>query len=467
MTSIVSVGSSPSPILIALLGSALIVPLLGSLGLTVLKWWSTGRTRTPQVIPVVLAISTLSLAALLTYAGEDVYLFTWLPDAGSSSLHLGGLGGWVAVATTASLLVGLMLVSGDRQPPWALLLGALTVANVSFLAGDFLTRYVALEILGLTMAVVPLVERCPHHVHHAKTTFMYLRLGDVGLLIAIMGLMAATGTLSIAHALDMASRLHGAHLRWITGGMLTAVWIKTAAWPTDGWLQVTKDLSSVSGGWLYGLLMPNLGLYLLYRVTPLVSRDPIVSWLALGLSGAGVLIAVVRIMSDLRPWQLAVSVTALLSYGALAAAATGHQTMLAWLLLASTPLRMACWLQSQRAPRLTDLMPRIPTSGIRGKGLTRVTEPIHQGWDIVTHKFVALAAGWAARLHGLATSVVSPHPQSARQSWENALPRAVARSVLGFCRRLQEAHSGQLRRNIQWATLGLLAFLAWMVADAW
>jgi hypothetical protein len=64
------------------------------------------------------------------------------------------------------------------------------------------------------------------------------------------------------------------------------VWVKMGLWPFHRWLTYAHSLSPIANGWFFLTLMPNLGLYLLYRIQPLlanpVSLSPILRWLSLG-----------------------------------------------------------------------------------------------------------------------------------------------------------------------------------------
>jgi hypothetical protein len=504
MTSIVSVADMSLTLAVLLVG-ALALPLIGTIVLMGAgKRLGHGSQRRRLAI-VLAGIATLSLLGLLAYQDYELHLPVWLPSAGPMSLHLGGLGGQAALATSTLLLLGMLLSPPDGRTSWALLLTALSAANISFLAGDFLTRYVALEILGLGIALAPLAEGLRNGMRKAKEIYLFLRLGDVGLLIAILALMEASGTLVIADALDAGARLSGAPLGWVVGGMLTAVWVKTGAWPFYRWQAAADGLSPLTGAWLYGVAMPNLGLYLLYRITPLLALNPLFGTLTLGLSCIGIL-AVTGQLLGRRSWsRFPVHMNAALGCVALGIAATERQGVLAWLLLIATPLRLAVWLTTRRQPSRTEPAPsavrhtspedwllrlaravnlfvedRILQQGVLKlwravMGTARLFYRLSERDTVVLWRAVMSTARLFYRLGErdtvelwratVGTALLWYRPRE--RDRDTLLVRATARSALSISEWLQRNHTGRLRRNLQWVVLGLIAIATFVAADGW
>ncbi|MCD6285144.1 MAG: hypothetical protein J7M39_04435, partial [Anaerolineae bacterium] len=381
------------------------------------------------------------------------------------------------------LLLGMLLSPPASRTSWALLLTALSAASISFLAGDFLTRYVALEILGLGIALAPLAEGLRNGMRKAKVIYLFLRLGDVGLLIAILVLMDAGDTLVIADALDAGARLSGAPLGWVVGGMLTAVWVKTGAWPFHRWQAAADDLSPLTSAWLYGVAMPNLGLYLLYRITPLLALNPLFGPLTLGLSSIGLLVVTGRVLGG-RSWsQLPVHMNAALGCIALGIAATGRQGVLSWLLLIAAPLRLAVWLTirgrtSRSVPAAGTIGQSSPEEGLlrlaRAVNLFVEERILQQGvvglWRAImgtARLFYRLGERDTVELWRATVGAVHLWYQPSERDGGTLLIRATARSTLSISRWLQRNHTGLLRRNLQWVVLGLIAIATFVVATGW
>ena len=482
MTSIVSVADI-SLTLAALLVGALALPLIGTLVLVGAgKRLGHGLQRA-RLATLVAGIATLSLLGLLAYQDHELHLPVWLPPAGPMSLHLGGLGGQAALATSTLLLLGMLVSPPAGRTSRALLLTALSAANISFLAGDFLTRYVALEILGLGIALAPLAEGLRNGMRKAKEIYLFLRLGDVGLLIAILVLMEASGTLVIADSLNAGARLSGAPLGWVVGGMLTAVWVKTGAWPFHRWQAAADGLSPLTGAWLYGVAMPNLGLYLLYRITPLLALNPLFGQLTLGLSCIGILAITGQLLGGRFRSQLPVHVNAALGCVALGIAATGRQGVLAWLLLIATPLRLAVWLAMRGQPSRTEVAAGTIGQGSPEEWLLRLARAVNlfvedrilqQGavrlWRAVmgtARVFYRMSERDTVELWRATMSTARVFYRVGERDGDTLLIRATAGSALSISAWLQRHHTGRLRRNLQWVVLGLIAIVTFVAAAGW
>ncbi|MBL7201468.1 MAG: hypothetical protein ISS56_15115 [Anaerolineae bacterium] len=274
---------------IGLLVCIVALPLLVAAGITVI-----GR-RAPLQLARRLTLGTSGLTVLLVLvllprAGSGLTAAVeWLPGTGAMALGLGSTGLYAVLVTSLSLCLALIgttggggdrAVDGPRGSPLleAVTLAALAAATAAFLAEHFLLRYVALEIAALCVALAPAIERRdPEPVHPpsgiALSRFVYLvlRLGDVGLLIAILILAEASGTLDITPALEAGQALDKTRLTPVVGGLLLAVSAKLGSWPFHLWSRVGRRLALRSHLWLYATVLPNLGIYLLYRVTPLLA----------------------------------------------------------------------------------------------------------------------------------------------------------------------------------------------------
>jgi hypothetical protein len=150
--------------------------------------------------------------------------------------------------------------------------------------------------------------------------------------------------LEIDQAIRSAVLLSPERLAWIVLGFLLVLWVKIGLWPVHAWNTFGLRLPLFTGGWMFATVMPNLGLYLLYRIVPVLSADT-------GLSAAvrwlGAILALVSLALAL--WQSATRpgiIRLLAGIGGLTlyAAASG-QSGLVWLsLLVVTPLRPALML---------------------------------------------------------------------------------------------------------------------------
>jgi NADH:ubiquinone oxidoreductase subunit 5 (subunit L)/multisubunit Na+/H+ antiporter MnhA subunit len=340
-----------------ILGWVGLSPLPG--GLLLLLLWAVPplrRVLRGAVYPVTLAmvaLASLCTLLLLPHSGQDPGpVLEWLPGSGLIRFGLDGTGLYAALVTAwAALLVllGTGPAAHSSAPSGALMLLALPAAGVAFLTHHFLARYAALEIVALCVALAPLAGgRVEGGAQRSSVVYLILRLGDAGLLAGILILLAASGTLDIDAALQSAQRLEGARLHWAVAGFVWAAWCKLGGWPFQLWIQAGRRLPPATQAWLYATLVPNLGLYLLYRVTPLLLLSgPLrgtVFWLATIGSAAAALLAFVE--TDLR--SSLVHVAAAQGGVILLSAAAGAKPA-AWLgLLVLTPLRLLLFLAADR-----------------------------------------------------------------------------------------------------------------------
>ncbi len=335
---------------------AVALPALSSILLVLLR----RRVRSSTAYHAALlasAVSAISFLILLPHAGSDAVLsLEWMPGAGTMGVTLGATSLWAASITSGALFVLLLSQASDRAgfrvASGALMMLTLATANVAFLADHFLGRYVALEVVALCIALASLVDAPqPTRFRPAWTSYLVLRLGDAGLLAAIFVLFQASTTLNIKAALEAGTALGGATLAYAVAGFLLAVWVKLGGWPFHVWSQQGRPASLATQAWLYGTVMPNLGLYLLYRVTPLLQLiqplQQVAFWV--GAVGAAAAALIMLTQDDLR--------TALAYLGAvqaglaLFAAASGVKSAIWLSVVLLTPVRVLLFLNADCAQR--------------------------------------------------------------------------------------------------------------------
>lgn len=354
-----------------LLGGLIILPfLMGCVLLVGNRWLHAPLVH--SLTSVAVGCAALSALVLLPHVGQEVpWVLTWLPEAGPMSLSLGATGLYAACVTTWAAFLVLVAVRGEGVNPLsrAILLVALAAANVAFLADHFLGRYVALEIVGLCIALAPLVELSgTEGARLTRIIYLILRIGDAGFLSGILLLWHVGGTLAIGPALDAGKSMETSALFWTVAGFLLAVWVKVGAWPFHLWLYPARKLSLPSRIWLYGLLMPNLGLYLLYRVTPLLTASVLLRegafWLGAACTGIAMLLAVSRreIKASLLYLNAAQGGLALF----VAASGEGYVVWLGLLLM--TPLRLLLFLSSDLATGALTALRRRLVAALLGLG---------------------------------------------------------------------------------------------------
>ncbi len=416
------------------------LPLLSSVVIALFLRRSSGAARGAALIGS--AATALCATALLPFTGDDPGLvLRWLPGTGPMAFGLGATGLYVALVTAWAAfltLLGTTAAETETTPLLlALILLALSAANVAFLSEHFLARYVALEIVALSIALAPLVElRGDEGARGFWLVYVILRLGDVGLLSTIKILFATSGTLEITPALEAAATLSGAQLGWVIFGLLLAVWVKLGNWPLHLWVSWGHGLSLNAHAWLFSIVMPNLGAYLLYRVTPLLTPSAGVQTLVLWLAAGAAMLAVITALTrrSLRSGMVTIAAArgALLVF----AAASGLKAAV-WLgLLVTTPLQLLLFLAGEAPEKGTSSvggraaqgLSALAGLGLAGVGLLITWWARQAGVPLdvlfVAEATIALLVFWAVR-----EATRSPMGDEERRS---SLPHWAAMGALGL-----------------------------------
>lgn len=457
-----------------LLIGLLVLPALAALLVVGVRRKAAVASRIALLATVLALVCGLGL---LLFGERDVPLpLTWLPGSEPWSLHVGGLGLYALVVTNlcalATCIRGLSL---GEIPEWrtdALFLVGLAASNGAFLFGHFLARYVALEIVALIVAAVALTALHPD-VGSQAASFVYLmlRVGDAGLLAAILLLRDATGTLVIGEALARGAALDGAPQMWIAGCLVLAVWVKVGAWPFHSWLRVGAALLTSSAIWAYGVVMPNLGLYLLYRVAPLLFASGL-NPLMLGFGVATMVPGLWQIIRNADGESLVIHGNSVVAGLALIAVSQGAVGVVALLLLVVAPIRMWLWWRAEQQSLLQGSLSRsLESFGIALRNL--VEDQILDRGPVALAQAVIRVAEWLrkwveragedALIKATWTSV-----QSSAETLQNRLEHgragagplgAAAGVVLYLARQIQRLHTGRLRIRLTWVVLTLATAL--------
>lgn len=226
------------------------------------------------------------------------------------------------------------------------------LASIAFLTEHFLVRYFSLEIIALCIAIILFTEvRSSANKEITLASYLVLKVGDLGLIIAILILVNAAGTYLIGPAFAAAEDLGTFQRAIVMAGLLIACWVKLAAWPFHTWALPGRLVSLPSQSWFLATILPNLGLYLLYRSVPLISQEPSLQVIPLWSS------AISAGMATLLAFASREMRTSLIFFGALAgsimlhAAAGGNQEFVWWGLIVLPPLRLALFFASDSVTR--------------------------------------------------------------------------------------------------------------------
>lgn len=162
---------------------------------------------------------------------------------------------------------------------------SLSAGFLAMMSGQFMIRYMALDLVGL-LAALSVLKGFRSEGNYRKFAFVFLmlRLGDLCLLAGILLVNAHAGTLQITQMISAAEGLPITEQNWALLGFILAVLIKSAIWPFGIWQRHARQTAAPAVFWISGFLMPALGAYLLYRIVPLIASRAMLLVVGQGLS---------------------------------------------------------------------------------------------------------------------------------------------------------------------------------------
>ena len=231
-----------------------------------------------SMMPILAAVVLLAVGiGVFISDSTSTIAFNWQPNAGPMQIIFNRTSIVMVILVTMTLLIGSVINARHDSPINSIELGlvffAYAAATVALTAGHFLLRYTALEFAGLCIVGSVLVrgrQQNQSSWRAVPSVFLNFRLGDIALLTAIFVLQTNSGTFAISPSIEVGMQAQYT-LRLIASlGFLAAVWVKLAIWPLDCWARAAQHLPPILRIWYVDLLMPALGAYLFYRVSPLL-----------------------------------------------------------------------------------------------------------------------------------------------------------------------------------------------------
>ncbi len=241
-----------------------------------------------------------ALALLVAAAGGERATsgFDWLPAAG---LRLGvrldalsaAMSATVAVVGAVVLVyaVGYFAEEPRRASALAGLLAFLAAMQGLVLADGYLPLLFCWELVGAASARLIAFSRTEAGDRGALRAFLTTRSADVGLYVALLALLAATGSLAFTD-----TRPDGGFGVLVALGLILAAAGKSAQVPLQGWLGGAMAGPTPVSALLHSATMVAAGVYLLIRSAPLLAGWPleVVGWLGALTAVAGALIALTQ-----------------------------------------------------------------------------------------------------------------------------------------------------------------------------
>jgi len=250
-------------------------------------------------------------------------------------------------------LIGMIFLHDDAKHQISgitalLLCVSISFGFIAFISGQFMIRYIALDIVGLIAALMVLKSLKDQVTFRSFTLiFVILRFGDLSLLASILLLKSNTGTLNITDMLNTAVTLPLNVRLWVFAGFFLAVLVKTAVWPFVLWMRHAHKGSNGATFWVSGMLMPSLGYYLLYRIQPLIDSSGQIKTFVVLIGGGLILITLLLDFLDHHSFDYFSLMGAFSSSFLFAASAFGPKDHLKYLIAALLLYRFMYYLQDK------------------------------------------------------------------------------------------------------------------------
>jgi len=250
-------------------------------------------------------------------------------------------------------LIGMIFLHDDAKHQISgitalLLCVSISFGFIAFISGQFMIRYIALDIVGLIAALMVLKSLKDQVTFRSFTLiFVILRFGDLSLLASILLLKSYTGTLNITDMLNTAVTLPLNVRLWVFAGFFLAVLVKTAVWPFVLWMRHAHKGSNGATFWVSGMLMPSLGYYLLYRIQPLIDSSGQIKTFVVLIGGGLILMTLLLDFLDHHSFDYFSLMGAFSSSFLFAASAFGPKDHLKYLIAALLLYRFMYYLQDK------------------------------------------------------------------------------------------------------------------------
>ncbi len=171
--------------------------------------------------------------------------------------------------------VGYMAHDRDRRRFFAYLNLFLAAMLVLVLADDFLVLYLGWEGVGLaSYLLIGFWQHKPTAATAAKKAFVVNRVGDMGLLIALMILFATFGTLSYDGVFAAVPAADEGVLTAVGLALLVAACAKSAQLPLQSWLGDAMEGPTPVSALIHAATMVTAGVYLVVRAHAIFEAAP-------------------------------------------------------------------------------------------------------------------------------------------------------------------------------------------------
>jgi len=231
---------------------------------------------------VSLAAGAFTLKLLFSIPAQPPEGYFWIPGiAVQIGFNLTGLGVWVAVVAgcvgALAVIFSLKYMEPEEEhyPPTRYYF--FTVLFIGSMIGlaltdNLLMLYLFWEMIGFcSYILIAYYYKDPKAVRAGTKAFIVTRLGDVGLLAAIIVLWQATSTTNIFEILDLAQRgdIPLYLLGLAGGGFILGAVGKSAQFPLHVWLPDAMEAPTTISALIHAACLVNAGVYLLALTYPM------------------------------------------------------------------------------------------------------------------------------------------------------------------------------------------------------
>ena len=256
---------------------AIFAPLLGA-GVVPLVGLASRRARDVTAIAFGLVTAGATLLTLLAVGPDPVRVYAWIPILGVGfDLRVDALGAFIAaIAGTIGFLVVVYSLAYMRHAEeegyslsryYALVLLFIGAMIGLGLSDSLLAFYIFWETVGLcSFALISFYHRDAKARRAGLKAFAVTRVGDIGLLVALVALWSAGGVVTFS-GLDAAG-IPRDILGLAAFGFLLAAIGKSAQVPLHVWLPDAMEAPTTISALIHAATMVNAGVYLVARTFP-------------------------------------------------------------------------------------------------------------------------------------------------------------------------------------------------------
>ncbi|RLG71532.1 MAG: hypothetical protein DRO11_04275 [Methanobacteriota archaeon] len=250
-------------------------------------------------------LTAIFVSMLVGRIGKGVPTYEWIPmEKISIGVHLDALGVYIAfIAGTIGALVLLYSVKYMEHAAeegyslsryYSLVLLFIGSMIGLALTGNLLVLYIFWELVGFcSYALIAYYYKEPKAVWAGTKAFIVTRIGDIGLLIGVIVLWRATGTLTITEIIETAKagEIPATTLAIAGAGFILGAIGKSAQMPLHVWLPDAMEAPTTISALIHAATMVNAGIYLIARSYPIFTATPVMGWWVLAVVWIGAITA--------------------------------------------------------------------------------------------------------------------------------------------------------------------------------